>query len=698
MLVTRTTYLITIAILIVLEAVFQLLWPSPLFGLLIFAAGLGLIGLVIGARLLPNWRRAEQVLWGAMFVFSMIAIAVAIFYYFWSMNPLALSLAWLPPAVAGFFSLPTPIMINDEEKKNSILVKILLAALFIIITAIVLKTADLLWDSGTLEAIRSPWTVVPKNFFILFYLATAAALIFLAKSKSTKFAWLTAGALTFLFLGINLFIYKIGYGFDPFIHQATEKYLAEHGTITPKPFYYIGQYSWVVFLNYFTHLGINLLDKLLLPILAAAALPAAVYTGLRRGFGLAESKSRLAALLILLIPLSSMIATTPQGLANLFTLIIIFLSLAHLRSKTPPLILLVVLAAATVFIHPLSGIPTAIYLTLIVIIKIKKSKIRIPLVAAAAGLGAIALPLLFILNSLLSGTAVEATTAILQSPAVLFSNLQLPAFYTASHFSSILDFIYIYGYNLAWIIPLLAILAIIFIARKKIPYWWLALVMFAILLVNYFFLQNAVEFSFLISYERGAYAERVLALAQFFLYPFFILGVIAWVGRAWRGPWAVRAVIILFLAACLSASLYLSYPRQDALEISKGINVSKSDLAAVQWVERDAPNDEFIALANQTVAAAALHEFGFKKYFGDKFYYPIPTGGELYQYYLKMSYESPSAVTMRQAMDLVGVNYGYFIINDYWWNSEKIIEDAKLQAGSWQEIDEGKIYIFKYKK
>ena len=53
---------------------------------------------------------------------------------------------------------------------------------------------------------------------------------------------------------------------------------------------------------------------------------------------------------------------------------------------------------------------------------------------------------------------------------------------------------------------------------------------------------------------------------------------------------------------------------------------------------------------------------------------------------------------MVEAMNTVGVNYGYLIINDYWWNAEKVVEDAKLETSSWQEIDDGKIYIFKYEK
>lgn len=79
------------------------------------------------------------------------------------------------------------------------------------------------------------------------------------------------------------------------------------------------------------------------------------------------------------------------------------------------------------------------------------------------------------------------------------------------------------------------------------------------------------------------------------------------------------------------------------------------------------------------------------------FYYPIPTSGPLYQYYLNMVYKKPSRETMLAAMDSVGVNEGYFVLNKYWWAFPKILEEAKLEADSWEVIGDNDIYIFSYK-
>ncbi|MBU1922338.1 hypothetical protein KKD84_03905 [Patescibacteria group bacterium] len=695
MLISRPIYILGAILFLGLQALNIFVWPNPLFGLILLLLGLGFFGLVIGAKIFKNWDRLEQVIWGAMLVLALVAIFLTACYYVWNLGAGAFWLSWLMPIMLGFSSAPTAVQI-EEKDKNNFAKRILLFCLFAVFAIMAYFAFSVLWASATEQAIRSPWTVIAQSFFFLVFILGIVAFIFLSETKSKKSSLLILAILSFLFLSISLFVYKLGFGFDSFIHQATERYLAEHHTITPKPFYYIGQYSLVTFIHYFTNLGVNLIDKLLLPTLTVLCLPAAIFLGLKHGFGLKQKSGLLGALLFFVIPFGSLIMTTPQGLANLFALFIIFLSLSYIRGRGPTLWFLFVLALTALAIHPLSGIPVFVYLFILLFLKIKKRPIKIILTAATAILGAVSLPLVFILNSILSGTAIEITSIILKSPGILLANLNLPRIFSESHFSSLIDFVYVYGNNLAWLLPAVSVIVAVFLARKFTKFWWLGPLMFFILLVNYFFLQNTVEFSFLISYEQGAYAERVLSLAQFFLYPFFLLGLVWWLAKTWKGPWSWRVVLCLFFAGCLTASLYLSYPRHDALGISKGINVSKTDIAAVQWVERDAPNDEFIVLANQTVSAAALHEFGFKKYYDDMFYYPIPTGGQLYDYYLKMSYDAPSAATAKLAMDLVDVDYAYFIINDYWWNAEKIIEHAKLQTDSWHEIDEGKIYIFKY--
>jgi hypothetical protein len=157
---------------------------------------------------------------------------------------------------------------------------------------------------------------------------------------------------------------------------------------------------------------------------------------------------------------------------------------------------------------------------------------------------------------------------------------------------------------------------------------------------------------------------------------------------------------LIFLALLISASLYLSYPRKDNYFDSHEYAVSQTDIDAVKWIEANKKSDDYIVLANQQVSVAALREFGFKKYYKDNsiFYYPIPTGSGLYQYFLDMVYKKPSSETMAMAMEPAGVKEGYFVLNKYWWASPKIVDEAKLSADFWKSFDGGQVYIFGYKR
>jgi hypothetical protein len=152
----------------------------------------------------------------------------------------------------------------------------------------------------------------------------------------------------------------------------------------------------------------------------------------------------------------------------------------------------------------------------------------------------------------------------------------------------------------------------------------------------------------------------------------------------------------------IAASLYSDYPRRDRFFNSRGLSTSKGDIETVSIIEKLAEGD-YIVLANQQVSAAALKVFGFGRYYKSSdgqelFFYPIPTSSPLYQYYLSMVDKTPARETMAKAMDLVGVKEGYLIVNKYWWAFPRIIAAGKTEADSWQALDGGSTYIFRYKR
>jgi hypothetical protein len=150
--------------------------------------------------------------------------------------------------------------------------------------------------------------------------------------------------------------------------------------------------------------------------------------------------------------------------------------------------------------------------------------------------------------------------------------------------------------------------------------------------------------------------------------------------------------------------LYLSYPHNDALEKGRSYAVSKYDLEAVKWIDADGANRDFVVLANQSVSAAALQEFGFKKYYENKtqnsinktqkiFYYPIPTSSPLYEIYLDLIYNGVTREKIQKARELAGAEEVYLVINSYWLDAKKRVEEAKLLADEYEEI-EGKVWVF----
>ena len=66
-----------------------------------------------------------------------------------------------------------------------------------------------------------------------------------------------------LSFSVAAIVYKIGYGFDPFIHQATMELIDKKGVVTPKPFYYLGEYGLIVIFHKLTGISIYFLNNLI---------------------------------------------------------------------------------------------------------------------------------------------------------------------------------------------------------------------------------------------------------------------------------------------------------------------------------------------------------------------------------------------------------------------------------------------------
>lgn len=562
----------------------------------------------------------------------------------------------------------------------------------------------ILYSRQTSQAIISPWQVVPDYFFIVYGIATFVLIISLTRPAKEYFKIILLSLHYLLSFSVAIIVYKIGYGYDPFVHEATLKMIDQSGFVDPKPFYYLGQYSLIIIAHKILFIPIAWINKMLVPILASLFLPYFIFRSLMANFN-DKIVSYLATLAMLAVPFSFFIITTPQSLAFLFLILIILISFDLNRGKSD-LLLIYILSLAAFSIQPIAGLPALIFSGILTIPALKtKYKNYI-----------------FGLFFLAATFSLPASFFIFDSGKIegifkwSLSNLSTPGLSMPWKENFIYNFVYLYDFNL-WSVLILLIsagLILIFRQKKRIVDPLSVLGMSIALFASYLITKN-FSFNYLIAYERGDFPERILAVSVFFAMPLILYCLYSWIKEVLKQDKFFKFSSAVFLSVVITASLYLSYPRYDKYSNAKGFSTGEYDIEAVNLIRSIAGKD-YIVLANQQVSAAALHEFGFDKYYtlspsqepvigqigeeslGEVFYYPVPTSGPLYQYYLDMVYKKPSRETMLRAINLAGVDEGYFVLNKYWWAFSKVRDEAKLEADALWEIGQGDIYIYKYKK
>lgn len=217
-----------------------------------------------------------------------------------------------------------------------------------------------------------------------------------------------------------------------------------------------------------------------------------------------------------------------------------------------------------------------------------------------------------------------------------------------------------------------------------------------------FVLQTSGDFTFLIDYERGNYADRLFLVAALFLLPPALETAGDLLIRLTRKPLTNFAAGLLFLAAWSGAGTYLALPRHDATIVGHGWSVSQADFEAVRWVDQNADGKTYTVLADQSVSAAAVATFGFKRYVKDPtsgeqiFYYPIPTGGSLYAIFLRAAGDEPTRETIREATKLGQTDIVYLVLDDYWWNADDVADKLSAVADQTFTIENGKTRVYRF--
>ncbi|MDD5341300.1 MAG: hypothetical protein PHC97_02575 [Patescibacteria group bacterium] len=655
---------------------------SIILGLVYFL----IFGYLLGKNIFKSQEVSFQTILGIFSLISLYSLLGAVIYYLYQLDTLAINV--LLVIISGCILYPE--IVTESKMPEIKWPKTNPASIILTITYLIITAASfiVLWHSQTTEAIFTPWQVIPREFFALYVLATVNLLLIIFRNKNFLTPFLIVMHY-FLTISVALIIYKLGYGFDPFIHQATEKVIFDKGLILPKPFYYLGQYSLVVFLAKFLQQSVDLIDKLLLPILLSVFLPYTIYKSLKKTFDWQKSITLILGLSFLLLPFGLFIATTPQALAGFYCLVIIFLSFLYFQNKQIPLAALILLALTTIAIHPIAGLPILIYLIILYLVKNLNNlavKIILPIFCA---LSAFILPIALLFNSFISINKVSwlpNSVSFIDWPSIFMTQ-----------FRFFPDLAYLYRNFIYWLFILIALITFAYLIKtKRAKIFVASLITFAILVINAFLL-NFIKVNYIINYEQGDFSRRVWQIAFYFLLPIVCYGLYFFIQKAWQKSAVYKIFLIVSLTLSLTLCLYLSYPRFDDYDNSKFINVSAADFQAVQFIDKDSAGQNYIVLVNQMTSAAALQTFGFTNYYNNNYFYPIPTGGDLYKYYEKMIYTETSKKTMVAAMDFAKVKLAYFVLPTYLKTFTQIDQKAESSADMVYNIGD-KIYIYKYSK
>lgn len=556
-----------------------------------------------------------------------------------------------------------------------------------IVAAASLAAAVLLVLGRTTDAIQSPWQTVAPAFFVAVFAAVVALVALLSRGR-TRAALPAAVLVAAVALSVALTVYGIGYGFDPFIHQKAEETILAQGAIHPKTPFYIGQYAVVTLAARATVLPHVAFDRALVPFGYALLLPliAAAFARVL----LPRAPWRIAALAPLLLPFGAYVATTPNGLAYLFAALAAFGAAAWRAGALPPHLMLggTLAALAT---HPLVGIPTA-GLALIAVGDAARERFAFPLRAAGQILILLGVPAAFLLNALRGGMAPAWALQPLEALRSLAA--AWPRFAPTGELP--LDLPYLWRAALPAALVGGAMLAVRTVEPKRRAALQPLLTAAALLLPAYVLL-GLLRFPEAGDVGAAAFPfrARLLELAAVFLLPVAGVGLAAAYDRLGRAP-ASRLAASGVLAAVTVASVYISYPRVDRIEPSKGYAVSASAVAAVQWIGR-ACTGRYVVLGDQTIAAAAIRELGFVSFPGIPFAYANESGApELYAQFLKMN-AAPTRKVAVETMDAHGVDTVFFVVNAFWKNSARIAEAAARDADDVLEVDEN-VTVFVYRR
>ncbi len=546
--------------------------------------------------------------------------------------------------------------------------------------------------SRTDIALVSPWNVLPSTTFLIYLLTTVALWSFLRTAP--KVIGLVGISLhVFAAIAVSLFVYGVGFGFDPFIHRAIVQTIVADGGLTPFSLLYSGQYAFLSFTHVLTGISIRLLDLWLIPLLVSIFLPTLFYVAMTTAWKQRPRESLVVLPLLLFVPFLPFTFTVPYHLA----LIAFLVTLLFLPSIGTGVGRVIVFGSAitSLFFHPLIGIPACVLAVggwLYV-----RSQRRLSVGVLVAFFLACSVPIGYGVHSLLQGGDVLT----IQNPwlhrdgfLALFRD-PFPVEERRVHWWW--NILHAVGRIGPWITMIVAVLVV---RSKETRAWRLFIGMILVGFIGCLaLLSTSFVFEDIISYEQLEFALRLRHALPYLGLPFLCVAVSSLLAH--RKDWLSLGPIVA-ASVLLTVSWYVTYPTDDPKAYGFGPSVSEADVRAVHVVEELSGSEPYIALSNQMTSAAHLQEFGFAKTIDkngkNMLYYPVPTGGDLYRFYEEIVEGSFVEDTMQRAMEFAGVSQGYFLLSGYWWGAEPLSHILKAAADQTIIVGNRELFIYRFSR
>lgn len=606
--------------------------------------------------------RSHSFSWGFLLFCGTFSSIGTVLYYVFSWNIYTIAATMFLTPLVGLFSKVQKNESPEVPLFNEVVAVVSSASPFHwLFSASVLIFMYYTATFATDSSVRTPFELLPAKFFVILgILATIFFLYLFSRLRDVK--PYVAGLLLVSFpLLLGSLLVPLGFGFDPFIHITTQEHIAQYGEILPKTPYYLGAYIIPTTISILSHSlpFLGFVDRFIAPLLLSlvAFLIARLYTS--------SPKAAVFSLLTLfLLPVSAFTTTTPHALAVCFGLLAIACAI-----KQSPIITTLVFAVTACFMHPLVGVG-ALLLSLIIFLAHHRQYL----------IAALLLPALVLYPALLLSCVTMCT--IPSSIAVP----TLPYFTSfVVSFDTLLDALY--GVLAATPFVVLTILiCATFIKRtteERRIYYFLGGGLLCLLLSS--FLVQGISLQNVIAYEGGVFATRMITIALIFAFPFYVQGTGVIFQYITSQKFLLKFSFAVLFGLLFTASVFSLYPRHNNVEISRFYSISRNDFDVVTRIAEDAGAAEYTVLAPQPTSSAALRTFGFTHYKKttegtEQFFYPIPTGGTLYSFYLKLVNTEINRDTVAQAASYMESSRVYVVIPAYWFDSARLFRELTATA------------------